>query len=847
MLLGVALARSACADAIVFPAPSAAPDRPLEMRYRFAAPTTGRGVLHIEWRDAAGRIVERRSVGFDLHAGRDIVCRLDTARAVSILNRVRAYATFRGGARRGPDVTASFLVPPARDAWRDYQIIMWQPQTAAADEALARIGVSAGKIQANRTAPRDLPHDEMAPILASNLRFYVENIATDFYSAYHRWFPDHAVNWRFLAAQQLYRRGDPAAFLRDPSLSDPQWLKRIHDRVVQTVTAFRPYRPLYYNLGDETGIADLAAYWDFDFSPASLAAMRRWLATQYPDLAALNREWGTDFPRWNNVVPPTTDAAMRRKDENFAAWGDFKEWMDVAFARAIAMGRDAVHGADPHADAAIEGGQVPGWGGYDYARLVHSVDVIEAGDENVELVHSLAPGLVILTTSFGSGDSAARPVWSAFLAGARGLILWDDAHEFVNDAGVLGDRGRTAAPYFRALRHGLGALVIGSRRLTSPIDIVYSPPSMRVQWLRDWKDKGDAWTHRGSAEEGGADNTVRAAMAAYADAVEALGYAPRFVSAAALAAGALRHDGARIVVLPHAIALSPAAAEAIRRFVAAGGTAIADTMPGSFDAHGRRLDWPLLADLFGKSAAGRRGIGRRRVHYLVPAPTGADATTAFGPGQLTALRAIFAQAGVAPLAHIRTAAGAAASNVDIHGFRDGGVTILGLMQHRADKKAAPIVLSLPRQSQVYDLRARKSLGRGDRFSLGLDPLAPTLLAIAPARLPRPSIFLPAPPHQGDVATLGVALAGPSEAAFHILHVAVTDPAGRTVTYYSGNLRLRHRRAAWRIPLALNDPAGTWRVRVTDALSGESTTVSMPVLPQPRVASRRRTPRALERR
>ena len=38
--------------------------------------------------------------------------------------------------------------------------------------------------------------------------------------------------------------------------------------------AAAPYPPLFYNLGDESGIADNGSYWDFDLSPVSLAAMR---------------------------------------------------------------------------------------------------------------------------------------------------------------------------------------------------------------------------------------------------------------------------------------------------------------------------------------------------------------------------------------------------------------------------------------------------------------------------------------------------------------------------------------------------------------------------------------------
>ena len=188
--------------------------------------------------------------------------------------------------------------------------------------------------------------------------------------------------------------------------------------------ALSRYRPLFYNLGDEPGIADLTAFWDFDFSPASLAAMRKWLRTRYRDLAHLNDQWGSTFRSWDEVVPMTTNDAMRRTDQNFSAWGDFKEWMDVAFARALKSGSDAVHAADPAAVSAIEGAQIPGWGGYDYSRLATSVDAMELGDEgdSVEMLRSFNPNAVMLTTSFGGGAAEEHRVWRELLRGTRGLI-----------------------------------------------------------------------------------------------------------------------------------------------------------------------------------------------------------------------------------------------------------------------------------------------------------------------------------------------------------------------------------------------------------------------------------------
>ena len=87
------------------------------------------------------------------------------------------------------------------------------------------------------------------------------------------------MNWLFKDAKELYQKdpGGKEAFKRHPSLSDPVWLSRIHDRLVESVKRLSPYRPVFYDLGDESGIADLAAFWDFDFSDESLTPMRRWL------------------------------------------------------------------------------------------------------------------------------------------------------------------------------------------------------------------------------------------------------------------------------------------------------------------------------------------------------------------------------------------------------------------------------------------------------------------------------------------------------------------------------------------------------------------------------------------
>ena len=150
--------------------------------------------------------------------------------------------------------------------------------------------------------------------------------------------------------------------MRDPSLSDPEWQKKIRNRLTETVRAYRAHRPLFYNLGDEPGIADFSAFWDFDFSPHSLAGMRRSLKRRYGSLAALNRQWGSRFADWSSVVPMTTAEAMKRSDGDYSAWADFKEWMDVDSRARSSAARSRSMPPIRARTAQSQGGQIPGMG-----------------------------------------------------------------------------------------------------------------------------------------------------------------------------------------------------------------------------------------------------------------------------------------------------------------------------------------------------------------------------------------------------------------------------------------------------------------------------------------------------
>ncbi len=697
--------------------------------------------------------------------------------------------------------------------WTDYQIVIWQAQSPARLAGLGRLGITAGKIFGERLdLDRALIPQQVAPFLALGLGWYIENIATDFYAAFHRWHADRPVNALFNEVKRLHRQ-EPTnldAFIRTPSLSNPGWLHRIAGRLREHVCAYARYQPLFYNLADEAGVADLAAAWDFDFAPESLAGFRVWLKAHYASLAPLNREWGTRFSRWSAVMPMTTDAALQREDQNFAAWADFKEWMDVAFARAVRAGTDAVHAADPRARAGLEGGQVPGWGGYDYSRLALAVDVMELYDHgnNVEIARSLAPGLITLTTSSLASPQQVHAVWHALLLGGRGLILWDEDNAFVDDAGTPTARGVVLGAVAAELRSGLAAQLIASAPATDPVAILYSPASQRTQWLLDRRGEAKPWVDRDAEIEFEDDNRVRAATRLAVGMLTHLGVQPRWLTDAMVGHGALRTGGIRVLVLPHTIALSRLAARRIREFVRYGGVVLTDTEVGQFDAQSRHLVRPLLADLTGTHGP------------AAPSPELWRAALPGGATPLLRLRQVLERAEVEPGFALTLPDRTTANDVNIRVFQTGTIRIIGL-QRDTTEGSGDVVLGFKTPVYVYNLRHPGPLRYGTEVRLSLDAVAPALIAVAPAPLQPLAIAGPARARPGTVAEFSITPSRGGPKATRIVHLEAAAPDGTVMASHTRNLAVRAGGIIWRVTLAHDDPRGKWSIRVRDVLSGQT--------------------------
>ena len=192
-VLHTSVGAAAAADELVLPQ-AVERKQSVEIVYRFGKPATSHGFLDIEWSDVDDRLVERRRIPLDLADAAEVTFPLDTRRAVTMKNHLAIHLSIDAidplgnKFHRENHEAASFIASPSDHPWSDYQIIMWQHQTRAGYAGLKRLGVTAGMVMPWELS--SVTADPTAPLLDNDMRWFVENIATDFYSTYHRWSGD---------------------------------------------------------------------------------------------------------------------------------------------------------------------------------------------------------------------------------------------------------------------------------------------------------------------------------------------------------------------------------------------------------------------------------------------------------------------------------------------------------------------------------------------------------------------------------------------------------------------------------------------------------------------------------
>jgi hypothetical protein len=247
------------------------------------------------------------------------------------------------------------------------------------------------------------------------------------------------------------------------------------------------------------------------------------------------------------------------------------------------------------------------------------------------------------------------------------------------------------------------------------------------------------------------------------------------------------------------VALSPAEAAQIRDFAARGGRVLSDGVPGVYDQHGRKLSQSVIADLFPRAPRALTG------------------------GAVTAL--VRAE-GLGTNFPVQRTSGERAQDVETYIFRNGDVTILALLRDLPAERAAapsegePVTVPLPHPAYAYNLRTGQGLGLQNQLTLSLASVAPTIIALSDHPLPPPTLSGPRRMSRYIGAGFHITAATPDD----VLHVEVTDPAGRSVLAYARNLNAANAAVDFELHFAADDPFGTWTITVRDLLTGDTASI-----------------------
>ncbi len=507
-------------------------------------------------------------------------------------------AEWTAGARGMPEPVPTIRPKPE---WDRFLILVWQYKTSAPDDlALYREGGFRG-FHIDRGAGRA---DRVKFAAREKMPYYNDHAADKGYL--------HLTDRTGVRSVMRKRTLIPRPY----SLADTKTMAVLKGHLKRNVSVTKEGPVVAYAFDDEISLGCFNSPAEVDASPLSVAAYRKWLKKTYGSIGRLNATWGTAYKNFSDAKPISFEDVRRAHTKppfakwNLSRWMDWRSYMDTQFADCLAALARYTNTLDPTTPAGFVGGQQPSvYGGYDYAKITRAVQFIEAYDigGTCEILRSLwrwPERRPYVQTWFSKGDARldAWFLWYYLVHGNRGVIAWPDrgGSWFHWKGGGLAPFIKDNIETIREVQSDVSRPILDpdARFDADPIAVFYSHPSIQASWAMDAVTHRGTWPNRSSS----LDNTCQTLgrnRVAWFKILEDCGYQYNVVTGGQVAAGELVKEKYRVLILNRAICLSDAEAAAIRRFVAAGGTVIADHLTGMLDEHGVGRPTGALDDLFG--------------------------------------------------------------------------------------------------------------------------------------------------------------------------------------------------------------------------------------------------------
>ncbi|MES2222633.1 MAG: hypothetical protein V4587_16910, partial [Acidobacteriota bacterium] len=178
---------------------------------------------------------------------------------------------------------------PEPTPWDDFHTISWAHYPDGFYDQLRAAGMDAIIAYVN---------DDFDPVLDNHFRYYVEQMAWEVFSIYHK---DQPM-WRSLLAKVSTNRDNLDLWVRQPCVNDPATTAYLQNHITQFARMYGPFRPLFYNIADELGQGDQIRPNDFCHSKFCREKFADYLRKMYGLPSGVSREWDLgEFTRWDDT------------------------------------------------------------------------------------------------------------------------------------------------------------------------------------------------------------------------------------------------------------------------------------------------------------------------------------------------------------------------------------------------------------------------------------------------------------------------------------------------------------------------------------------------------------------
>jgi len=707
-------------------------------------------------------------------------------------------------------------------------------------------------------------------------------------------------------------------WLRTGCVYDEAKMAEAVAQAVKGAARAREHGVFVYSLGDENAVRASC------LSPHCLEAYRTYLRDIYGKIERLNAEWGTDYAGFDGVelesegaLPAEdapgwfrdyysdwrqlhlTDSEGAKGEElvaqvelgavndelralqagNFARWYDRQAFQNQTYLEWCKRFQRAFRQLDPQAWTGFEGtdsfsirrlttrsrqgGDLDGFAReMDYFGPYH-------GPAN-EVVRSIAPPGYPMGNWIGyepGADVLLGEYWEQVTNGMNTVQWW----RWDNLDGYHGYLLPTLSPFpavrelvvdTQVMRDGLGALLMQCRMEDDGIAMLYSMPSTYIAHFDgnatygDYARDHDAWH----------------------DVIHRAGLQFRYVTDRMLRLGEFDAAAYRVLILPLAFAMTAEEAAVVRRFVAEGGTVLADVRPALYDGHCKPLGEGQLDDVFGIARTGRRdalevdrlsvhgdvgghgvemkwgnwhgrdvyprmkvdpsvalaggkGLGEAfQVHYWAGLKTPVCVVNEYGKGRAVLLNfsifqapaqrlvaELLAAAGVEPVVRVDR------PDVEVTRWRNGDCSLVALLaEHDGD-----VAVTLPVAGFVNDIKGRQSLGKVRAFAAGVRANRASYYEIQPRAAAAPCMTLkPSTVTRGG--RVHVTVRVPGSDGKRAVMVWGKGPSGEPVAWMEGTVIAGGDGGGMTWPVAWNDVPGDYEITATDIASGAVATATLHV-------------------